>query len=120
MTKRLIPLLALLLCGCSETVCEPCQSIGAPACDSPSSETMEEKPIEESSPSEGGWKDDAKVIFVGETYRYEDSAAFRILYREFSNSASWGIDVFTPNKGDETTVRYVCMPYRIFYKEAES
>lgn len=129
MRKRMIPLLGLLLCGCSETVCEPCQSFSAPTCDEPSSEiakesvpeeSVEESAEQSSSSEEGGWKDDAEMVFIdlADNYQmkfvYQD--AFPLFYREISNGMSWGIDIWRPNEY-ESLARYVGHPYRIYYKE---
>lgn len=125
MRKRMIPLLGLLLCGCSETVCEPCQSFSAPTCDEPSSEIAKESVPEESaeqssSSEESGWKDDAEMIFIdlADNYQmkfvYDDATPF--FYREISNGMSWGIDIWRPNNY-ESLARYIGHPYRIYYKE---
>lgn len=124
MRKRMIPLLGLLLCGCSETVCEPCQSFSAPTCGEPSSEIVKES-VEEndghsSSSEENGWKDDAEMVFIdlADNYQmkfvYDDATPF--FYREISNGMSWGIDIWRPNNY-ESLARYIGHPYRIYYKE---
>lgn len=126
MRKRMIPLLGLLLCGCSETVCEPCQSFSAPTCGEPSSEIVKES-VEEndghsSSSEESGWKDDAEMVFIdlADNYQmkfvYDDATPF--FYREISNGMSWGIDIWRPNNY-ESLARYIGHPYRIYYKEGE-
>lgn len=129
MRKRIIPLLGLLLCGCSETVCEPCQSLSAPMCGEPSSEIAKESVFEESaeesaeqssSSEESGWKDDAQTVMIdfpdGGYVKVEYSDGSPLFYREFSNGAAWGIDIWRPNDYYKR-IRYACYPYRIFYKK---
>lgn len=125
MRKRMIPLLGLLLCGCSETVCEPCQSFSAPTCEEPSSETAKESVFEESaeqssSSEESGWKDDAEMIFIDLADNYQMKFVYQdalpLFYREISNGMSWGIDIWRPNEY-ESLARYVGHPYRIYYKK---
>lgn len=97
MRKRMIPLLGLLLCGCSETVCEPCQSLSAPTCEEPSSEIAkesvpEESPEQSSSSEESGWKDDAEMIFIDLADNYQMKFVYQdalpLFYREISNGMS--------------------------------
>lgn len=101
MRKRMIPLLGLLLCGCSETVCEPCQSFSAPTCGESSSEIVKESVEQSSSSEESGWKDDAEMIFIDLADNYQMKFVYQdalpLFYREISNGMSWGIDIWRPN-----------------------
>lgn len=126
MKKRIVLLLGLLLCGCSETVCEPCQSFSAPTCEERHSSQESKSETETiSSEAEWEWRDDAesiKIVFFGgdptanPQWKWQDAIPF--VYRELSEELARILEVRYANFGP--TYRYVNLPYVICYKEAES
>lgn len=91
MRKRMIPLLGLLLCGCSETVCEPCQSFSAPTCEKLSSEIAKESVPEEnaeqsSSSEEGGWKDDSLITDINACKRYAETPRVEFFMKKIADT----------------------------------